>query len=260
MVESFFFYRSYGARLGYAFPFFLPMYRPLRGLALIYLHHKITLSESQKDGKTVIPRIKVAGTESRRDDRTLHNYVLKKTDKKNQDQYRYFSPLFRLIPINLKNWKNMANTYTQLTIHAVFAVKGRQSFISDDFKESLFHYMGGTLKGLNQYPLLINGHKDHVHILFELNPKNTISEIIQKVKANSSRWINEQAFIHGRFSWQSGYGAFSNSRSQRKRLIRYIENQEYHHSIKSFKEEYVELLKEYSIGFNEKYLFEFYYA
>jgi REP element-mobilizing transposase RayT len=152
----------------------------------------------------------------------------------------------------------MANTFTQLTIHAVFAVRGRQNLITDDFKESLFTYMGGTLKGLHQYPLLINGHKDHVHLLFELNPTSSISEIIQKVKANSSRWVNEQGFINSKFTWQSGYGAFSNSRSHRKRLLKYIENQENHHAMKSFKQEYIELLNEYNVEFNEKYLFEFY--
>jgi len=123
----------------------------------------------------------------------------------------------------------MANTYTQINIHAVFAVKGRQSFLSEKFSDELFRYMSGILKNINQYSLAVNGYKDHVHLLFELNPPTSLSDIIRLVKTNSSKWLNERNFVQGKFSWQEGYGAFSHSKSQRDDVIKYILNQEKHH-------------------------------
>lgn len=152
----------------------------------------------------------------------------------------------------------MANTYTQMNVQAVFSVKGRENFLGSSFSEKLFEYISGILKGVGQFPLAVNGGRDHVHIFFELNPSTSVADVMEKVKANSSKWINEGRFIAGRFEWQRGYGAFTYSRSQRDRMINYIANQELHHRRKSFKEEYLELLKRFEIEFDERYIFEFY--
>ena len=98
----------------------------------------------------------------------------------------------------------------------------------------------------------------NVHKFFEMQPTKSLSEIIRIVKANSSKWINDNKFVLGKFSWQEGYGGFSYSRSQRNNVIQYIMKQEEHHKIKTFREEYLELLKIFEIDFDEQYIFEFY--
>jgi REP element-mobilizing transposase RayT len=153
---------------------------------------------------------------------------------------------------------DMANTYTQFNIHAVFAVKGRQNLLVDKFRIELFQYIHGILKNRGQYPLAVNGYKDHVHIFFELHPSSCISDIMRDVKASASKWINENKFVVGNFSWQEGYGGFSYSRTQRDNVINYIMDQEKHHSTHSFQEEYLELLRKYQIEFKNEYVFEFY--
>ncbi len=152
----------------------------------------------------------------------------------------------------------MANTYTQINIHGVFAVRGRKNYLRDNFRNYLFKYISGILRNNNQYPLAVNGYLDHVHIFFELHPTGSVSKILQTVKINSSKWINENKFIANKFNWQSGYGAFSYSKSQRNNVINYIKNQEQHHSKRTFKDEYYDLLKKFDIDFKDAYLFEFY--
>jgi len=152
----------------------------------------------------------------------------------------------------------MANTYTQINIHAIFAVKGRQNLLSEKYRYDLFRYISGILKNMGQYPLAVNGYKDHVHILFELHPTSCLSDIMRDVKSNSSKWINENKFIVGKFSWQEGYGGFSYSHTQRDNVINYILDQEKHHSMHSFKDEYMELLRIFQIEFKDEYVFEFY--
>ena len=120
----------------------------------------------------------------------------------------------------------------------------------------MFKYISGILKENKQYPIAVNGYLDHVHALFELNPKDSISDIARIVKSNSSKWINDNNFIGTKFHWQEGYGAFSYSRSQRDKVIKYIVNQEKHHKKKSFREEYYDFLKAFEIEYNEKYMFE----
>jgi REP element-mobilizing transposase RayT len=106
--------------------------------------------------------------------------------------------------------------------------------------------------------LAVNGYKDHVHAFFELNPSLALSDVMRDIKTNSSKWINEHHFVQGHFSWQKGYGAFSYARSQRNNVIKYIMNQEKHHSKKTFREEYLELLEKFEIPFENNYVFEFF--
>jgi putative transposase len=152
----------------------------------------------------------------------------------------------------------MANTYTQMNIQAVFTVKGRENFLNSNFRAKLFEYISGILRGIGQFPLAVNGCMDHVHIFFELNPSTSLADVLEKVKANSSKWINENRFVAGKFEWQRGYGAFTYSRSQRDSVINYIANQEQHHRRRSVKEEYLDLLQKFELEFDERYVFEFY--
>ena len=152
----------------------------------------------------------------------------------------------------------MPNTYSQINIHAVYAVKGRENLLNPEFKSQLFKYTSGILSQLDQFPLAVNGAHDHVHMFFELNPVNSISEILRIVKSSSSKWVNDHQFVKGKFRWQEGYGAFSNARSERDNVINYIINQEEHHRKISFREEYLAMLAKFDISYDAKYLFEFY--
>lgn len=152
----------------------------------------------------------------------------------------------------------MANTYSQITIHSVFAVKRRENFITSDWRDDLHAYISTTMKNKQGTPLAVGGWKDHVHILFGLPVSISISDFVGQVKANSSRWINENDFVKGKFEWQTGFGAFSHSRSQRDVLINYCMNQEQHHKKKTFKEEYLKMLSDFQVDFKDEYLFKFY--
>lgn len=122
----------------------------------------------------------------------------------------------------------------------------------------MFEYISGTMKGIGLFPLAVNGVEDHVHIFFELPPNISISKALQEIKSDSSRWINDEGLIPGKFQWQKGFGAFANSRSQRNSVINYILNQEIHHAKNSFRDEYLSLLKKYNVEFKDGNLFEFY--
>lgn len=152
----------------------------------------------------------------------------------------------------------MANTYSQISIHAVFAVKGRQNFITVDWRDSLHKYLSGIITNNGAKSLAVGGWKDHVHIFFGMPVTTCISDFMSIVKASSSKWINEQKFIKDKFQWQSGYAAFSHSKSQRDSVINYIINQEKHHRTKTFNEEYLKMLSDFGVEYEEKYLFEFY--
>lgn len=99
---------------------------------------------------------------------------------------------------------------------------------------------------------------DHVHAFFELPMTIAVSDLMRDLKASSSGWINENKLLSGQFHWQDGYGAFSYSRSQRDDVIRYIMEQERHHKTRTFRDEYLELLKRFDVPFDERYVFEFY--
>jgi Transposase and inactivated derivatives len=150
----------------------------------------------------------------------------------------------------------MANTYTQVHIQFVFAVKYRYGVIDLSWQEELYKYITGIVQNNNHKLIVINGMPDHIHILIGLRPNQSISELMQVIKTNSSKWINEKGFVKGRFEWQEGYGAFSYGKSQVNDVIEYINNQQMHHSKKTFKEEYIEFLKKFEIDYDEKYIFK----
>lgn len=150
----------------------------------------------------------------------------------------------------------MAGTFSQIYIQIVFAVKNRENLIDKEWKDELYKYIAGIIKGKNQKPIIVNGMPDHVHIFIGLRPVMAISDLVRDIKNNSSNFINDRKFVKGKFSWQEGYGAFSYSHSHIETVYNYILNQDKHHKKKTFREEYVDFLKKFNIEHNEKYLFE----
>jgi putative transposase len=137
----------------------------------------------------------------------------------------------------------MAGTFSQLYIQIVFAVKGRESLIAKEYKDEVWKYMGGIIKGKGQKPIIVSGMADHVHVFVGIKPTIVISDLVRDIKNNSTNFINGKNWVQGKFSWQDGYGAFSYGHSQLDRVYQYILNQEEHHKKQPFKEEYMELLK-----------------
>jgi len=150
----------------------------------------------------------------------------------------------------------MPNTYTQIHIHAVFSVQNRVCLISDSWKDKLYRYITGIIQNNGHKLLIINGMPDHIHILFGFRPTQSLSDLMQDVKGDSSRWINDEKLIKGRFSWQEGYGAFSYSKSHVLSVTKYIQNQEIHHCRLSFLDEYKKMLDDFGVDYNERYLFK----
>lgn len=151
----------------------------------------------------------------------------------------------------------MADTYTQLDVQLVFAVKGRQSLIQKSWKDELYRYITGIVQNHKHKMLRINGMPDHIHIFIGYHPSQLIPKLVEEIKTSSNEFINERGLATRKFSWQKGYGAFSYSRSHRDSVIKYINNQEQHHRKKTFQEEYIAFLKKFEIEYQEKYLFDF---
>ena len=156
----------------------------------------------------------------------------------------------------MKIKSTMANTYTQIHIQAVFAIQNRDCIIQGDWKDELYKYITGIVQNNKHKMLAINGMPDHVHILFGFRPSQSLSDLMQDIKGSSSKWINEKRFIKGKFSWQEGYGAFSYSKTDLPNVIQYIKNQEEHHKMRSFIEEYEDLLKEFEIDYDDRFVFK----
>ena len=150
----------------------------------------------------------------------------------------------------------MANTYTQIYIHYVFAVQNRIGLIQTRWRDDLYKYMTGIITNQGHKLLTIGGISDHVHALVSMSPKQASSDLMMNVKRSSSLWINENRFVMGKFSWQEGFGAFSYGKSQIHNVVKYIENQEQHHRKRTFMEEYLEFLKLFDIEYDERYVFK----
>jgi putative transposase len=150
----------------------------------------------------------------------------------------------------------MPNTYTQLYIHLVFAVANRTCLIIKDTKEEIQKYITGIVQNKGNKLLAINAMPDHIHIFIGLHPSIAISDLVKDIKVSSTNFINRKKMIRGKFNWQEGFGAFSHSRSQIKAVILYIEKQEEHHKRKSFKEEFIKILKDFDIMYKNEHLFK----
>jgi putative transposase len=149
----------------------------------------------------------------------------------------------------------MANTYTQIYIHIVFAVQGRLNLIKADHKEELQKYITGIVRNKKQKLIVTNSMPDHTHIFVGMKPSIAISDLVRDIKNNSSLFINKKKWFRGKFRWQEGFGAFSYGHSQIDAVVKYIQNQEKHHAKRTFGEEYVELLKKFNVEYNSNYLF-----
>ena len=150
----------------------------------------------------------------------------------------------------------MPNTYSQIYIQIVFAVKGRENLISKNNREELHKYISGIVRAREQKLLSVFCMPDHTHLLVGMKPSIAVSDLVRDIKAGSSKFINDNKWIRGKFNWQEGFGAFSYSKSQIDSVVKYILNQEEHHKKTTFKEEYLKFLRRFEIEYDEKYLFE----
>lgn len=150
----------------------------------------------------------------------------------------------------------MANTYSQVYLQFVFAVKYREAVIDKKWKSELFAVMGNLINEAGCKTLIVNGVEDHVHCFVSLKPVMSMSELMKSVKAKSSKYINDHQLTRNRFEWQVGFGVFSYSQSQINNVFNYIANQESHHKKENFRSEYVKFLEEFQIAYDERYIFE----
>lgn len=148
----------------------------------------------------------------------------------------------------------MSNTYTQIYLQFVFAVQDRVSLIQSDWKDELYKYITGIVQNNKHKLIAINGTPNHIHILIGYKPHQLIPELLQDIKGDSSKWINKKGLVRGKFSWQSGYGAFSYSYSQIDDVIKYINNQEHHHRKITFREEYIEFLEQFRVRYDKAFI------
>jgi REP element-mobilizing transposase RayT len=151
----------------------------------------------------------------------------------------------------------MANTYTQIIIQIVFSTLGRENLIRESFREELEKYITSIIQNDGSKLLSIYCMPDHCHALIGLHPQESVSNLVKNVKSKSSKWIAERKFVKGKFSWQIGYGAFSYSRDSLDNVVKYILNQPQHHEKdqQDFKAEYIRLLKEFKIDYDDRYVF-----
>jgi REP element-mobilizing transposase RayT len=150
----------------------------------------------------------------------------------------------------------MANTYTQIHIHGIFAVQNRVSLIAESWREELYRYITGIVQNHGHKMLQIGGMPDHIPILFGMRPTESLSDLMKTIKGESSEWINKRRFVKGHFSWQEGYGAFSYSKSHLDNVIQYIAHQAEHHKKRDMVSEYLEFLKIFEIDYDERYVFK----
>jgi putative transposase len=153
----------------------------------------------------------------------------------------------------------MPNTYTQLYIQFVFAVKYRESLIEKTWKNELYKYITGIVQNNKSKMLCVNGMEDHIHIFIGYKPTSVpIPDLVKDIKVASSLWIKEKKLAKGKFNWQEGYGAFSYRLRDVDEICKYIQNQEIHHKKKNFRDEYTVLLRDFAVDYDDKYLFEFF--
>ncbi len=152
----------------------------------------------------------------------------------------------------------MANTYTKIYIQAVFSPINRECLIQPKWEDELHKYITGIVQNKGHKMIAINGMPDHIHLFFGMKPNQSLSDLMRDVKSNSSKWINEKRFLKGKFMWQEGFGAFSYGHSQIDNVAKYILNQKEHHKKRSFKEEYLLLLRKFEVEYKNEYVFNFF--
>ena len=150
----------------------------------------------------------------------------------------------------------MANTYHQIYLQAVFAVKYRAAVLDKTWRSKVQGVIGNLINETGCKTIIVNGVEDHIHCFVGLRPAVAVSELMKIVKAKSSKYINDHSLTKERFEWQEGYGVFSYRQRDVGQIYKYIQNQEAHHAKQTFRDEYLELLKEFEIGYDEQYIFQ----
>lgn len=150
----------------------------------------------------------------------------------------------------------MGNTYTELYIQTIFAVKYRLALLDESWEDSLQKYITGIVQNQGHKMIALNNVKDHMHLFFGYNPKQSVSQLMQFVKGDSSLWINNNKLTQRKFAWQEGYGGFSYARSDIDSVVKYIMNQKEHHKTETFPDEYHRFLKEFGVDYDERYTFK----
>ena len=150
----------------------------------------------------------------------------------------------------------MANTYTRIYIHLVFAVKFREALISSSWKHRLCKYISGIIRHKGHKLIAINSMPDHIHIFVGMKPHAALSDLVHDIKKDSTNFVNREIKARGKFSWQEGFGAFSYSHSHIDAVVKYILNQEKHHHRRTFRDEYTAMLKKFNVEYNEAYIFD----
>lgn len=150
------------------------------------------------------------------------------------------------------------NTYSKLYVHCVFTPRGKSSLLTDSIRNRVHKYIYGIISEKKCYPVAINGTEDHIHILVGFPPTICISDLIRDIKRSSSMFINNEVKSYIKFSWQEGFGAFTVGYRELDRVYKYILNQEQHHRVKKFRDEYFQILNENGVEYNNDYVFEFY--
>jgi len=151
----------------------------------------------------------------------------------------------------------MSNTFSQIYLQFVFAVKGRQNLVPRQHKEELHKYITALVRNRQAKMLAVHCMPDHIHLFVGFKPSVLISDFVKEIKVESNEFITNKRWIRDKFRWQEGYGVFSYSHSHIDRVIEYVLNQEHHHRKTTFRNEYHELLERFQIPFEEKYLFDF---
>lgn len=149
----------------------------------------------------------------------------------------------------------MANTYTQVHLHFVFAVQHKEALIAEPIRERVERYITGIVQHEGHKMMAIFCMPDHLHMLVGFRPIQSMADLMKEVKSKSTDFINKNRLTNAHFHWQEGYGAFSYSRSHVPQVIQYILNQQEHHRKHSFKEEYLDLLQKFEVAYDERYLF-----
>ena len=160
-------------------------------------------------------------------------------------------------PIQIK-FNVISNTYTQCYFHLVFSPKYRLALINAEWKDNLERYISVVIQNRKHKLLAINAQPDHIHILIGYYLSDLIPDLVEDIKTSSTHWIKENRFSAFKFEWQNGYGAFTHSKSHIDTVVKYIANQDNHHKKRSFKDEYLEMLRNNGVEFDEKYVFEFF--
>ena len=148
----------------------------------------------------------------------------------------------------------MSNTYHQICYHIIFTTKNRQSYFSKDIRNEIFNLIGAVIKEEGANSIIVGGHSEHVHLLVSIKPKYAISDFVAKIKSKTNHRLKERNLVSKDFEWQLGYGAFSFAKKDQESLVEYIKNQESHHQNVDFKEEFIAILKELNIDFDERYV------